>query len=216
MRTLLVVAVLLAGCGESRSRTREMCGKVRDLCGAEAVTECPTDRDLADAEKRLGKKPVGNYLACMEAATSCLQIVGCVDGLGLDAADELAGGRERGGRQSEGAAVRYVDVSAATTVDDFGDHEMTVTIEVEAITDFSGSPSVKVTARCEGAVVEKEAFFMELDRLRKGQRRVDTVTFDDLAGAPRQCELVLSMVDGATNPERFCFQGGKTHPGPCG
>jgi hypothetical protein len=220
VRILLVLVVLTVGCGESKSRTRPICDKIRDVCGADAVDDCPSDRDLAEAEKRVGKRAVDNYLACVRAADSCMHVVGCVGGLGMDAIGEVERGFERSGHGGRGdPTVRYVDVAAVWAPDPVGDHELAVTIEVEATSEIGHrSPFVKVESRCDGRTDEEDAFFMELSGLRTGGRRVDTVKLhgaDRFAQPARQCELTLTLVRGATDSTRFCFDGKRVRPGRC-
>jgi hypothetical protein len=219
MRSAWVVVVVAIGCGESKQRTAPVCEKIRDLCDADAVEECPTDGDLAEAEKRVGKRAIENYFGCVRAADSCMQVVGCVGGLGNDIAGEMAEGL--GQVAADGAAdVRYVDVDAGWSADSFGGHALAVTIEVELTAEpgIGPSPYVTVEARCDHKVDDADASFMELSDLRRGQRRLDTVELfapDDFRTPPRRCDLTLTLVRGASDPQRFCVEGETVRPDRC-
>jgi hypothetical protein len=59
---------------------------------------------------------------------------------------------------------------------------------------------------------------MDLSNAMPGDRKVDAVqlfrvrSFDT---PPDRCELTLSLSEGATPPQRYCFQGNRTTPGAC-
>jgi hypothetical protein len=88
------VGLLLAGCGgDSHDRTGKLCAKAKDLCGKDS---CPTDAELADAEKKLGKEVVTTYMECAAAADSCAEMTGCAMGLVGGAMGEMMEGMGKG------------------------------------------------------------------------------------------------------------------------
>lgn len=116
-------------------------------------------------------------------------------------------------------SVRYVTVDAHVAEAHTGGHELAVSIELETTSRMPHmAPHVEVAARCGSAVDEGKAFFMDLSRAMPGDRKVDTVELFDVktfATPPERCELTLSLSKGATPPQRYCFQGGRTTPGAC-
>jgi hypothetical protein len=116
-------------------------------------------------------------------------------------------------------SVRYLAVDTRVADAHTGGHELAVTIELETTSRMPHvAPHIKVAARCGSAVDQGKAFFMDLSRAMPGDRKIDTVelfrvhAFDT---PPAQCELTLSLTEGATPPQRYCFQGGHTTPGAC-
>ncbi len=116
-------------------------------------------------------------------------------------------------------SVRYTAIEAHLTKAHTGGHALAVTIELETTSRMPHvAPHIKVAARCGSAVDEGQAFFMDLSRAMPGDLKIDTVelfgvqSFDT---PPAQCELTLSLTEGATPPQRYCFQGGYTTPGAC-
>lgn len=119
----------------------------------------------------------------------------------------------------ERPSVRYITVDASAVTAHVGGHELAVSIELETTSRMPHvAPHVRVSARCGPALDEDKAFFMDLSNARPGDRKVDTVRlfgihpFDT---PPDRCELTLALTEGASPPERYCFQGGRTTPGAC-
>jgi hypothetical protein len=116
-------------------------------------------------------------------------------------------------------SVRYVSVDAHAAAAHVSGHELVVSIELETTSRMPHvAPHVIVAARCGAAVDQAQAFFMNLSRALPGDRKIDTVELfgvSSFATPPERCELTLSLSEGATPPQRFCFQGGKTTPGAC-
>ena len=116
-------------------------------------------------------------------------------------------------------SVRYIAVDAHVTDAHVRGHELAVTIELETTSRMPHvAPHLKVAARCGSAVDQDQAFFMDLSRALPGDRKVDTVGLfgvNSFATPPDRCELTLSLTEGATPPQRYCFQGGRTTPGAC-
>lgn len=108
-------------------------------------------------------------------------------------------------------SVRYVTVDAHVAAAHAGGHELSVSIELETTSRMPHvAPHIKAAARCGSAVDEGQAFFMDLSRAMPGDRKVDTVELfrvDSFDTPPDRCELTLSLTDGATLPQRYCFQG---------
>lgn len=116
-------------------------------------------------------------------------------------------------------SVRYIAVDAHATPAHVSGHELAVSIELETTSRMPHvAPHVRVAARCGSAIDEGKAFFMDLSNARPGDRKVDTVrlfgvrSFDT---PPERCELTLSLSEGASPPQRYCFQRGRTTPGAC-
>lgn len=116
-------------------------------------------------------------------------------------------------------SVRYVAVDAHVVAAHVGGHELAVSIELETTSHMPHvAPYVGVAARCGSVIDEGKAFFMGLSRAMPGDRKVDTVALFGVQSfdiPPERCELTLSLSEGATPPQRYCFQGGRTTPGAC-
>lgn len=116
-------------------------------------------------------------------------------------------------------SVRYVTVDAHVAAAHTRGHELVVSIELETTSHMPHvAPHVEVAARCGTAVGKEKAFFMKLSRALPGDRKVDTVELFDVTTfdtPPERCELTLSLSEGATPPQRYCFQAGVTTPGAC-
>lgn len=116
-------------------------------------------------------------------------------------------------------SVRYITVDAHTAAAHTGGHGLTVSIELETTSRMPHvAPHVLVAARCGSATDEGNAFFMHLSNAMPGDRKVDTVRLfgvRSFATPPDRCDLTLSLTEGATPPQRYCFQGGRTTPGAC-
>lgn len=92
MRVLVtaVCAVALLACGkadstgDNASRSKALCVKYVELCGAEMAEGCWTDKDFADAERDIGAPAVARYATCVGAARSCEDVAGCMVDLGGD------------------------------------------------------------------------------------------------------------------------------------
>lgn len=119
----------------------------------------------------------------------------------------------------ERPSVRYVSVDAHAAKAHVSGHELVVSIELETTSPMPHvAPHIKVAARCGSAVDQEQAFFMGLSRAMPGDRKVDTVELfgvDTFDTPPDRCELTLSLSEGATPPQRYCFQEGRTTPGAC-
>lgn len=116
-------------------------------------------------------------------------------------------------------SVRYIAVDAHAAPAHAGGHELAVSIELETTSPMPHvAPHVLVAARCGPATDEGKAFFMGLSKAMPGDRKVDTArlfrvrSFDT---PPDRCDLTLSLSEGATQPQQYCFQGGRTTPGAC-
>jgi hypothetical protein len=119
----------------------------------------------------------------------------------------------------ERPSVRYTAVDAHVTAAHTGGHELVVTIELETTSRMPHvAPYVAVAARCGAAVDQGKAFFMDLSNALPGDHKIDTVELfgvDAFATPPDRCELTLSLSEGATPPQRYCFQAGHTTSGAC-
>jgi len=118
----------------------------------------------------------------------------------------------------ERPAVRYLSVTTRAAPTAFG-YELSVTTELEVIGRMPHvAPHVKVDAACGNQTDTENAFFMDLSDAQVGDRKVSTAKLfgmRELPDAPGQCEFTLSLTEGATGPERFCYQNGATTPGKC-
>ena len=116
-------------------------------------------------------------------------------------------------------SVRYLSVDAQPAPAHVRGHELAVSIELEVTSRMPHvAPHVVVAARCGTSTDDTKAFFMDLSNAEPGDRKVATVRLFEvrtLGAPPDRCELVLSLSEGATPPQRFCHQGGRTAPGPC-
>lgn len=80
------------------------------------------------------------------------------------------------------------------------------------------APHVNVAARCDGQHDQGKAFFMDLSKGRPGDKKVDTIELFGVTSfetAPAQCELTLTLSEGATPPARYCWANGTMRPGKC-
>ena len=116
-------------------------------------------------------------------------------------------------------SVRYVAVDAHVLAAHVSGHALAVSIELETTSRMPHvAPHIKIAARCGSAVDEGQAFFMDLSKAMPGDRKVDTVELFGVTSfdtPPDRCELTLSLTKGATPPQRYCFQAGRTTPGAC-
>jgi len=122
-------------------------------------------------------------------------------------------------RVTERPTVTYVSVDARPSKAHVGGTSLTVEIEVEATSAMPHvAPHVIVAARCADQSDDEKAFFMTLSDARAGDRKVDSVelfgvgAFDE---APERCELTLTLSEGATQPQRYCYERGTTRAGRC-
>ncbi|MBA3397537.1 MAG: hypothetical protein H0T89_33245 [Deltaproteobacteria bacterium] len=117
------------------------------------------------------------------------------------------------------ATVEYVAVAARTTRASAGGISLTVDVELEAKSALPpGAPHVIVHARCEDATDDALGSFQLLANAQPGDRKVDSIELFSVrpfAQEPTTCELTLTMSEGATAPQRYCFQLGQTTAGPC-
>ncbi len=121
--------------------------------------------------------------------------------------------------REERPAVAFVSVEARPTRSHVFGTSLTVEIELETKSAMPHvAPHVIVAARCADASDDAWAFFQSLSNAQAGDRKVDSVelfrasTFD---GDPGRCELTLSLSEGATPPQRYCYDHGTTRAGRC-
>jgi hypothetical protein len=116
-------------------------------------------------------------------------------------------------------SVRYLDVDARVAPAFVRGQKLSVEIELETTSPMPNvAPHIVVAARCGNVHDEQDAFFMDLSNAAPGDRKLDTVDLfeaDSFDAAPDECEITLSMSEGATQPQRYCYRGGKTTPGAC-
>lgn len=116
-------------------------------------------------------------------------------------------------------SVRYLAVTAATAPAHAGGYEVTVSIELEVTSRMPHvAPHVNVHARCGPSVDEDRAFFMDLSNAVPGDHKVDSARLfsaRSFEAPPPRCELTLSLSEGATPPQKYCLQDGRTTAGPC-
>jgi hypothetical protein len=96
---------------------------------------------------------------------------------------------------------------------------LSVEIELEATSAMPHvAPHVIVAARCGNETDDERAFFMMLSRARRGDRKVDTVELFRVGAfetPPERCDLTLTLSEGATQPQRYCYEHGATRAGRC-
>ena len=115
-------------------------------------------------------------------------------------------------------AVRYVKVPARRGADDFGDH-LIVTIDLEVLSDMNmAMPHVKVAAICGAQSETGDAFFSMLVNARRLDRKIDTIKrfhHHELGATASHCDLTLTLTEGSTPPDHYCFRDGATVHGEC-
>ena len=96
--------------------------------------------------------------------------------------------------------------------------DVEVELEVTSAMPFVG-PHVIVAGRCDNVASDNGwAFFQTLGQAQPGDRKVDTVELfrvPSLDAPPTRCDLTLSLSEGMTQPQRFCFEHGATRAGRC-
>jgi hypothetical protein len=154
-----------------------------------------------------GAVSIGILVAAAVAATFAVVIVVVVVVIPVDPAPSRP-------------SVRYDLVEARIAPAHVSGLKLAVEIELEVTSPMPHvAPHIVVRARCGNAHDEGDAFFMDLSNARPGDRKLDTIDLfemDSFQTDPDRCELTLSMSEGgATPPQRFCYEGGRTVPGAC-
>jgi hypothetical protein len=117
-------------------------------------------------------------------------------------------------------SVTYHSVEARPAQSPVFGTSLDVEIELEVTSHMPHvAPHVIVAAHCDSAATDDGwAFFQTLGNAQPGDRKVDTVELfrvPSLDAAPTHCDLTLSLSEGVTQPQRYCFEHGATHAGRC-
>ncbi len=122
-------------------------------------------------------------------------------------------------RGTERPTVNYLSVDARPSKAHVGGTSLTVEIEVEATSAMPHvAPHVIVGARCADESDDRKAFFMTLSNAHAGDRKIDSVELFELGEfevAPERCDITLTLSEGATQPQRYCYERGTTRAGRC-
>ncbi|MEZ4446712.1 MAG: hypothetical protein R3B72_46975 [Polyangiaceae bacterium] len=101
MKKVLIGAAVLVALGAgitaaiavTRSPEEKICMRLGDLCGAEGtysdLERCA--KDIAEIEKAVGDKRMGELSECIDDVDSCVAATGCIAGTGLDVMGDMAG-----------------------------------------------------------------------------------------------------------------------------
>ncbi len=112
----------------------------------------------------------------------------------------------------ERPSVRYLAVDAHPGAAHTGGHDLAVTIELETTSRMPHvAPHIKIVARCGDATDKGQAFLhgsVQRQARRSQGGHVRLFEIRSFAAPPASCELTLSLSEGATPPQRYCFQGG--------
>lgn len=243
--TLSLAVCLMAGaCSSPATKACRRIASLCELeLSREELSDCIESLDGASALAKtdLAKK----LRDCTAEARSCSESLGCAVGVGLAGVSELGSQFQRGlerGRSAEQRsrrventppselrpeprkntdrerfAVRYLAVSARLGTGHMG-HSLLVSIELEAASDMPVvAPHVDTSALCGPESDSDRAFFSTLSAAQRGDRRFETVKLfrSGLKLPPTECEITLSLSQGSTPPQHYCFKSGTTSPGKC-